>query len=353
MANSIRENFGVMVKLAIIVVTLYIVHDFIVPLIWAAIIAIATHPLYHRWRKLLGNHTTWAALIMTFVVALIIAIPVSWLITILIRETQFVVAFLLKANQYGEPTPTWFAKIPWVGMHLQQYWQAHLSQPKGIEHALASIHLPLSESSAYIRQIGISLAHRGIDFCFTMLSLFFFYKGGAALMHQLNEFARHYIGDSWDRYADHLPIAIRATVNGTILVSLGVGLFMGISYWLAGLPAPALFGFITGILAMIPFGSTAIIAIVAVLLFVKHKILAAILVIAWGIIVNIASDHVFKPMIIGNATSLPFLAVLFGVLGGIQTLGLLGLFLGPIIMVLFMVVWEEPQLGKRSFNSAV
>lgn len=137
--------------------------------------------------------------------------------------------------------------------------------------------------------------------------------------------------------------ALRATVNGTIMVGLGVGALMGICYGLVAFPAPTLTGFFTAIASMIPFMVPLIFISVALVLFAKGSMIAAIIVLVWGTIVMFVADHFVKPVLIGGAIQLPFLAVLFGILGGVENLGLLGLFVGPIAMVLFMTLWKESQ----------
>ena len=86
-----------------------------------------------------------------------------------------------------------------------------------------------------------------------------------------------------------------------------------------------------------------VIITVAMILFAYGGMFGAIAVLVWGTLVMFVADHFIKPVLIGGAIELPFLAVLFGILGGVETLGILGLFVGPIIMVLFVTLWQEPQ----------
>ena len=151
------------------------------------------------------------------------------------------------------------------------------------------------------------------------------------------------LGERWSKYADRLPSALRATVNGTILVGLGVGFLLGLCYYSLQIPAPALLGFITAIGAMIPFVVPIILSLIAVSLISQGAMIYAIIVIVWGTVVMFVADHFIKPVLIGGAIELPFLAVLFGILGGVESFGLLGLFVGPIIMVLFVTLWHESQ----------
>ena len=139
------------------------------------------------------------------------------------------------------------------------------------------------------------------------------------------------MGKRWFRYAEKLPKALRATVNGTIVVGVGVGVLMGLCYGLIGFPAPTLMGFVTAFAAMIPFVVPIAFGIVALILVFNGSMMAAVIVVISGTIIMFIADHFIKPVLIGGAIKLPFLAVLFGILGGVETLGLLGLFVGPII----------------------
>ncbi len=80
--------------------------------------------------------------------------------------------------------------------------------------------------SYYVKEIGYSLAHRSVQMGFTLLTLFFFYRDGDKLLLQISQIGEYCLGKRWFRYADRVPRALRATVNGTIVVGLGVGILM-------------------------------------------------------------------------------------------------------------------------------
>ena len=212
---------------------------------------------------------------------------------------------------------------------------------------LSNLHLTITPASYYIKQIGFNLAHRSFQVGFTLLTLFFFYRDGDKLILQVNHIGEYCLGERWFRYSDRLPKALRATVNGTIVVGIGVGILMGICYGLVGFPAPTLTGFITALAAMIPFVVPVVFIAVALILFSAGSFIGAIIVLVWGTFVMFVADHFIKPVLIGGAIEFPFLAVFFGILGGVETLGLLGLFLGPMVMVLFVTLWQEPQVKKK------
>lgn len=343
MNENHRELISIGVTVTIVALAIFIVHRFIPSMVWASIIGIATYPLYLRWRKFFGHRHNLASLFFTCILALLFLLPLSWLVSILIKELQVFINYLQLINREGGQAPTFLKQFPMIGNDLVNYWDTNIGHPGNVRHLLSNLHLPLASASYYIKQIGVNLAHRGFQLGFTLLALFFFYRDGDKLAQQVNHIGQFCLGTRWFRYADRLPSALRATVNGTIVVGLGVGFLMGICYALVGFPAPTLVGFITAFAAMIPFVVPLVFAIVALILLSTGSLIGAIVVIVWGTLVMFVADHFIKPVLIGGAIQLPFLAVLFGILGGVETLGLLGLFVGPVIMVLFVTLWQEPQ----------
>ena len=343
MNESHRELISMGLTVAIVALALFIIHRFIPSLVWAAIIVVATYPLYRYWRRLFGVRENIAALLFTSILALLFIIPVSWLVSVLVKELQVFINYLQLINRDGGQAPTFIRDIPMIGNELITYWDANIGNPGNVKFFLSNLHLSLTPTSYYIKQVGSDLVHRGFQLGFTLLCLFFFYRDGDKLFQEINYLGEFCLGRRWFRYAERLPSALRATVNGTIAVGIGVGILMGACYGLVGFPGPTLMGFITAIAAMIPFLVPIVFIIAALILLLKGAMISAIIVVVWGTVVMFVADHFIKPVLIGGAIQLPFLAVLFGILGGVETLGLLGLFVGPVIMVLFITLWYESQ----------
>lgn len=346
MNENHKELISMGLTIAIIAMTLYIIHRFIPSLIWAAMIVVATYPLYCRWRRWFGSQDNLSALLFTSVLALLLIIPFSWLVTVLIKESQLLINYMQTINREGGQAPEFFKALPFLNAELVRYWDENIGQPGSLKHVLSNLHVSLTPTSYYIKQVGESLARRGFQVGFTLLCLFFFYRDGDRLFHQINYIGKYCLGLRWSRYADRLPAALRATVNGTIVVGIGVGILMGICYAMVGLPGPTLLGFITALAAMIPFVVPLVFSFAALILIMSGSMVSAIIIVVWGTFVMFVADHFIKPALIGGAIQLPFLAVLFGILGGVETLGLLGLFVGPVIMVLFITLWYESQDGS-------
>lgn len=348
MNNNHKELISMLLTITIVAVTIFIIHRFIPSIVWAAIIVIASYPLYQRWLRLFGGWHNLAAFLFTFMLAVLLLLPLSGLVTVLVQETQLFINYLQHINRNGGQAPAVIRDLPFVGNELVAYWDANIGQPGKVRHLLSNMHLSLAPLSYYVQQVSVNLAHRSFQFGFTLLTLFFFYRDGERLSQQISAIGSLCLGKRWFRYANRLPSALRATVNGQIIVGVGVGVLMGICYELTHFPAPTLTAFITALASMIPFAVPLVISVVALILFAQGSLMGALIVIAWGTAVMFVADHFVKPVMIGGAIKLPFLAVLFGILGGVETLGLLGLFIGPVIMVLFITLWQEPDALLQS-----
>lgn len=348
MNDNHKELLSIGLTVGIVGLALFIIHRFIPSIIWAAIISIAVYPLYQRWRRWFAGYENWSALLFTTLVGLLLLLPLSWLASLLIKEFQLLLNYLHAVNRDGGRAPEMLARLPLIGNELITYWDTNVGKPGSLRHLMSNWHLSLTPASYYLKQIGVNLAHRGFQLGFTLLTLFFFLRDGDKLFVQINHLGEYCLGERWFRFSERLPSALRATVNGTIVVGLGVGILMGLAYVFVDFPAPTLVGFITAFAAMIPFVVPLVFIAVALILLLNGSMVGAVIVLVWGTLVMFVADHFIKPVLIGGAIELPFLAVLFGILGGVETLGLLGLFIGPMIMVLFITLWQEPQGTMRS-----
>ncbi len=343
MEQKQRYTISSIFSVAIILAALYVAHRFILPLAWAGLITIVCWPLYKKIHSYCGGKDAISAFIITAFITIIIAIPISWLLTIVVQEAHMLALFLIKANEKGIAPPFWMQHLPLMKSYLQDSWNRFLGQPQGISQLLKLSQHAISPASHFIKIIGLQVVHRSVILGFTLLCLFFLFKDGPKINKQLHRIGEYCLGDRWHLYSKDFPQAIRAIVNGSVLVGFGVGIIMGIIYSITNVPAPAILGLFTAILAMIPFGAPIAFVIVTLILFIKESLISGIVILIIGTIVMLISDHFVRPNLIGSAIRLPFLAVLFGILGGVETMGLIGLFLGPAIMALFITLWREPM----------
>jgi predicted PurR-regulated permease PerM len=336
-----RRIARVVLAIALVGLGAWILHRFLAALAWAGVLAIALWPLHRRLAQALpgGKSRILAPLLITLLVGLIFTIPFIYVAIEGAREIHIVVEFLAEAEHNGVPVPEWVPQFPVVGRSIEEWWRANLSDPNAAKELLGKINPRSVTASA--RLYGPEIIHRFIIFGFTLLTLFFLLRDGTLFSRELLRASDRLLGPDGERVGRHMVQAVLATVNGLVLVGLGEGALIGIAYIIAGLPHPVSIAALTGILAVIPFGAPVAFGAAALYLAASGSTIAAAAVFCFGLVVVFVADHAIRPVIIGGAARLPFLWVLLGILGGLETFGIIGLFLGPAIMAALISLWRD------------
>jgi predicted PurR-regulated permease PerM len=340
LANAQRINRAVL-TIALVLLGVWIVHRFLPALAWAGVLAIAFWPFYKRltgarpkpWDRIL------LPLLLTLLIGLIFTAPFIYVVIEGTREFRVIIHFLAEAQRNGISLPVWLPQLPLIGNVLADWWRANLSDPNAIQELVG--HLDTRSLTGSARQYGAAILHRLILFGFMLLTLFFLFRDGARFSRQLTRLSDRLLGPDGERIGRHMVQAILATVNGLVLVGLGEGAVMGIAYIAAGLPHPVSIAALTGVLAVIPFGAPVAFGAVTLYLIGLGNTVAGIAVFCVGLVVVFVADHFIRPIIIGGAARLPFLWVLLGILGGLETFGIVGLFLGPAVMAALISLWRD------------
>jgi predicted PurR-regulated permease PerM len=179
-------------------------------------------------------------------------------------------------------------------------------------------------------------------FFITLVALFFIYRDGGWLSERALATADRFIGDPGERLATKIVEAVRGTVNGTVVIAVLEGIIIGLAYMLIGAPNALLLSLLTIAFAMLPLGAEIAVTAVSLMLLVQgFDVLPVLALFVFGFAVTIIGDNFVWPALVGRAARLPFLLALIGVLGGVQSLGLIGLFIGPVVMAVVLVIWRE------------
>ncbi len=178
-------------------------------------------------------------------------------------------------------------------------------------------------------------------FAFTLVTLFVIFQAGPSLSGALLKGVRRAFGAEGADLAERMAAAVRGTVSGLVVVGIGEGALLALAYELTGVPHAALLGLVTAVAAMLPFCAPLVFCGAALWLFMHGGLAGAIGIVVFGFVIVFIAEHFVRPMLIGNSTRLPFLLVLFGILGGAETFGLLGVFIGPALMTVLMVLWTD------------
>ena len=325
---------------ALVVLALWVIRSFIPAIVWALVIAILVWPLLKRLSSPNQSHlrASAIALAMTAVIGLFIVLPIVGIFAQVLHETHHAMHWFSDVEQNGIALPQFVQQLPF-GTQLSAWWQTNLARP--LEGSPAIAELRGSHVAAAGQHFG-SLAVRGVlHFGFMLLTLFVVLRTGPQMSTHLIRSVRRAFGADGTHLAMRMAAAVRGTVTGLVVVGLGEGALIGVSYVLTGVPHAAELGLVTAIAAMVPFCAPIAFGIVALWLVAQGQVGGAIAVAATGSVVVFMAEHFVRPGLIGSTTRLPFLLVLFGILGGAETFGLVGLFIGPALMTVLTVLWAE------------
>ena len=161
------------------------------------------------------------------------------------------------------------------------------------------------------------------------------------MVRELRHVMARFLGTRAHGYLTAVGSTSRAVVFGILLTALVQGIVAGIGYGVAGLSSPVTFGVLTFLSALIPFGTPLAWGSAGALLLFQEGVGPAVGVWLWGALVVSQLDNVLRPIFISSISPIPFLLVLFGVLGGILAFGLIGIFAGPMVLAVAWAVWRE------------
>jgi predicted PurR-regulated permease PerM len=322
------------------VACLFVLRPFLAPVLWAAILAYASWPLYRRLRRPLSRFNTFTALLMTLLMTCAVVVPVLWILMLvqseLLNAYRALTSYLARGPQ---ALPAAIRDIPWLGNLLQEQLNRFSSDPAALAR----------EATGWIQRSALALAsvlgdigRNFLKILFAVLTLFFLYRDGDTIAHQSRVVARRFFGDRLDPYANTTGMMTRAVLYGLLATAFAQGLMAGVGYRVVGLDGPVLLGVLTGVLSVIPAIGTGIVwAPLGVWLLMNGSVWKGVLLLVWGSLLVHPIDNVLRPLLISNATRVPFLLVLFGAIGGLTTFGLVGTFVGPVLLGIAMAIWRE------------
>jgi predicted PurR-regulated permease PerM len=325
---------------AVVIAATWVARELLAALVWAAVIAIATWPLYIRLVTAIGGKRSavLAPLCFTLVVACFVIVPTALLARHIAERSDVFLASLSELRDNGIAVPPWVSRL---GAHyLDQWWRQNLSDPNALLVWLRRVNI--ESLAAWASSLGGALLRRVLGLVMMLIALFVALRDGARLAVRIRDLVRDLLGIPGESLLMTIVDAVRATASGTVVAALVKGSILGLAFVATGVPHPILFGVMMVLLSIMPFGAwIVLIASAASLSVVCDTPWVAVGLGVFGTAVLLIMDHLIQPALIGGAAGLPFLLVLIGVIGGMQSFGLLGLFIGPAIMAALLTIWRE------------
>lgn len=326
----------------VVLAGIYFFHGFLVPVLAALVIGFASWPLYRDLLRATRGNTAVAASLALAAILFFLIVPIFIAVSYAFDELKVWFAWLLEVNRVGAPVPQWIAALPGAGDWLAEQWARHIGAPGAIGE-LTQIVSGANIGNIYraLMAAGGGAFHLLLTLLFMLIALFFVYKDGAAFVAQIDLIGERILPTRWERISRVVPATISSTVTGMTLIAIGEGIVLGIAYWIAGVPSPVTFGVLTGIMALIPGGAPLSFTLVSIYLVADGLPIHGLALFVWGTVELFIVDKTLRPRLVGGPIKLPFLPTFFGLVGGVKTMGFLGLFIGPVLMALLVAIWRE------------
>ncbi|OZA30277.1 MAG: AI-2E family transporter [Hydrogenophilales bacterium 17-61-9] len=325
--------------------TFWVLSPFFASLAWAGILAYVTWPLHQRLLHRLPERHNLVALLMTLGVAATLLLPLLWVMfTVAVDAAAAATTFKQLMAQGLPPLPA--AVRAWPGGEwIAAQYQRVEADPAWLRAQVGVLGLT---DTASLKALAGGVGRNAAKFGLAVFALFFLYRHGDSVLAQFRGVATRWLGEAARGYIQSVGVTVRAVVFGIVLTALAQGVLAGLGYWAAGIDAPALWGAITALVSLIPFVGPVVWIGLSLSLLAHGETQAALGLFLWGALVVSWVDNLIRPLVISGPTRIPFLLVFLGVLGGINAFGLIGLFLGPVLLAVSVAIWREWQVHARS-----
>jgi predicted PurR-regulated permease PerM len=326
---------------------------FLSPIAWAIILCLAFQPVHHVLRRRLGNRPNIAALLAIGVVTLAVAIPALVISSILTREASAAIDHVTRFLQAGgiERLGEQLRDLAWI-----PFWEWLRPWLDTTSIDLRGILLRALNTGAntLVEQMTVGAANLlllAVKFLLMLVTLFFVFRDGEAFYNWVRT-TLPFAEPQQERVFSRLKQTVNAVTYGIGITAIVQGLLSGVAYWILGVPYPAFWGLLTGLVAPIPLGGTGLIWIPAgIYLILGESLVRGIVLLAWGALVVSTIDNVLKTYLISGRTQLPPLILFFAILGGLRAYGVLGVFAGPLLLALVITgvtLYREMSAERKS-----
>jgi len=326
---------------------------FVLPVLWAVILAHLTFPLHARLTRWLHGRETLSAGLLTVAIMALGVVPVGLVSAMLVREagSAYTTVEVWIHSDGVKQLPGELAKLPLGGVMQEAIGWVVVNQDEVERFLLESAKTLQGFAVKEIASLATNAFRLVLNFLVMIFTLFFFFKDGASLMDGLYRVVP--MEETHKRQIFlRLDQTIRAVVKGVLVTAVVQGALAGLAYWVLKAPFPIALMALTTVLAPLPFGGTALIwGPVAFYLYWVGPAWKGVAMLVWGVGVVTMVDSVLKPLLIGKGAALPVLFLFFSILGGLAAYGMIGLFLGPILLSLVITaiqIYRDEYLTQQA-----
>ena len=323
-----------------------VLRPFVTSLLWAVVLWLTTAPLHERVLAWVGERRTVAAALMTLGVSSVLLLPIVIVVVSVAGSAQE----LLTATQgwlgrdLPQP-PAWLASLPLLGPAVAERWVA-LAGDRQLLAEQAGHWIGTATSS--ILTGGFAIGRGLTQLALSVLVAFFLYRDRVAFGDRFRAAAVRIAGPSAEPLIDLAVNTLHSVVYGILGTAVAQGVMAAIGFLIAGVPGAILLGLLTFFLSIVPMGPPLVWVTSSVWLFQSGQTGWALFMLIWGFGVS-SVDNLLKPWLISQGSTLPFLLIFFGVVGGALVFGFIGVFLGPTLLAVgYRLVLDWAVVVRRA-----
>lgn len=325
-----RTTLAVLCIGVLIAANFWILKPFLTSFVWATIIAVATWPVLLRLQSALGGKRGIAVAIMTLAILTLLIIPVAFAVLTILENTERVKDLVKSLETHGLPAmPAWVSGIPLAGSKIAEAWSELASA--GREGLLTRLAPYAGKIVGWLVDQAGGMGMMLIQFLLTVIITAILYSGGESSADAVRRFVRRLAGQSGDDMVILAAKAIRGVALGVGLTAVVQSILGGIGLALAGVPAAILLTAVMFMLCIAQLGPGLVLVPAVIWLFWSDQTLWGSLLLIWTVIVG-TMDNFLRPVLIKKGADLPLLLIFSGVIGGLIAFGIIGLFIGPVVL---------------------
>jgi len=315
-----------------IIVTLWILQPFLPALIWSTLIVVSTWPLMLMVQRRLWSKRSLAVIAMTTALLLVVILPLAAAVLTITEHADDVAGRLKALAHAGIPAPPgWVEQVPFVGPKLTSSWRS-IAALSGDE--LQARVAPYAKGAAgWMLSTAGGLAAFFLHLLLTVIISVLLYAKGEVAAQGVRSFARRLAGERGNQSVTLAGQAIRAVALGVVVTALVQAVLGGIGLAVAGVPFAGLLTAVMFVLAVAQIGAGPVLLLAVGWLYWSGNTWTATAFLPWAIFVG-AIDNVLRPLLIKSGADLPLVLIFAGVIGGLFAFGVVGLFVGPVVLAI-------------------
>ena len=345
-----RATLGILFMVALIASTVWILRPFLAAIIWASMIVVATWPVLRPLQAWLWGSRNLAVAAITATWLLVLVLPLALATGTIVSNAGEIVEWAARVRSFTmPPPPEWLGTLPMVGRQAVEAWNRIAASPL---RDLASAAAPYATTAvAWMAGTLGSLGWLLLQFLLTLAIAAVMYAKGENAADGLRRFGRHLAGEPGDRVVRLAAQAIRGVALGVVVTAMVQATLASVGLALAGVPMAALLGVVTFVSCIAQLGPSLVLVPSVGWLYWQGATGTATALLIWTLVV-VLLDNVLRPILMTKGANLPMLLMFAGVIGGLLAFGLIGIFVGPVVLAVsytLLMAWmaDPPHPGSE------